>query len=78
MTSRLSLLGLGACLIAAQPALGQARQEATSGRVVERRTQRLMKEIAWKSSRKELAVAAAKSKKMVFWLQLVGKLDDGL
>lgn len=70
-----SVLVLGALL--APTALAQ-RNYAVEGAEVEKRTEALMDRIDWKPSLEEARAQAAESKKLVFWLQIVGDLDGGL
>ena len=55
-----------------------AQQETVLGKDVAKRTKTVMTSIDWKRSLEEVEEAATKSGKMIFWLQIVGDLDDGL
>ena len=59
-----------------------AAQDALRVRVpaaaVEARTQRVMEVYGWSRSVEDLKQRAAESGKLMFWMQIVGKLDDGL
>jgi hypothetical protein len=66
-----------ACAIAAG-LHAAARAEHVNGDDVAKRVDGVMKAYKWSSSIEELKARAAKEKKLIFWLQLVGELDGGL
>ena len=53
-------------------------QDAVHGAQVYKRTKALVQSIAWGSSLEDLKVEAKRTGKMIYWLQLVGDLDEGL
>jgi hypothetical protein len=53
-------------------------QDAVHGAQVYKRTKALVQSIAWSSSLEDLKAEASRTGKMIFWLQLVGDLDEGL
>lgn len=55
-----------------------APRKTVSGQEVEKRTKTVMKAYGWSNSVKDLEKRAQKEKKLIFWLQIVGKLDEGL
>lgn len=60
---------------------GQAQEfKQLHGKAVQKNVKQILKQISWKAdaSFKDLKEEAQAQKKMIFWLQLVGKLDDGL
>ena len=48
------------------------------GKKVAERVERVMAHYGWHDSLEELKQTAAKRKKLILWLQLVGNLDGGL
>ncbi|MCA8920449.1 MAG: hypothetical protein KDD82_01500 [Planctomycetes bacterium] len=65
-------------LLGASATLAQDARIPMAGDQVRERTAALVKRIEWGDSRIALQERARKEGKLVFWLQLVGKLDDGL
>lgn len=49
-----------------------------SGDEVEKRTETVMTVYNWGATLDEVKKRAQKEKKLIFWLQIVGELDDGL
>lgn len=74
---RRGILWVAAALVLAGPVSAQQR-ETVSAEDVEKRVKTVTTKIEWKRSLDSVKAAAAKSGKMIFWLQLVGELDDGL
>jgi hypothetical protein len=48
------------------------------GSQVKSNTDRIMKSIEWSGNMDSLRARAQSERKLIFWLQLVGDLDDGL
>lgn len=55
-----------------------ARPPHIDGKKVAVRVDRVMEHYGWQDSIEELKQTAAKQKKLIFWLQIVGELDGGL
>ena len=55
-----------------------ARPPHIDGKQVAERVDRVMAHYGWHDSLEELKQTAAKRKKLILWLQLVGNLDGGL
>ena len=67
-------LVVGALALMAGPI--QARE--IPGQEVKNRTDRVMNSIKWSNNMDSLTARAKSERKLIFWLQLVGDLDDGL
>lgn len=72
---KLAALAVVAGLAVFSPAL---RAEEVRGEQVRQRTDRVMSAYRWTRSLEELRERAAREKKPIFWLQLVGELNGGL
>jgi hypothetical protein len=70
-------LGLVLALFAGQTASAQF-QKPVRGETVAKRTEKLMTGIEWQRSFSDVEDAAAQSGKLIFWLHVVGDLEDGL
>ena len=73
MRQRIGLLGVGLFLFA-----GPVQAEHVKGSQVSSRTTKVVSAIDWGNDLQAVREKAAKEKKLVFWLQLVGELDGGL
>ena len=64
-------------LLAAGTADAQS-MKPIKGKTVAKRTETVMSKIDWQTSLADAKEAAAQSGKMIFWLHVVGNLEDGL
>lgn len=76
--------GLTALVVAFAVSLGvsvfspRLQAQSISGDKVKTNTEQVVEKLRWSPSLGELKERAAKERKLIFWLQLVGELDGGL
>ena len=71
----------GVVLVLALLAAGTADaqfEKPIKGKTVAKRTEKVVEGIEWRTSLADVKEAAAQSGKMIFWLHVVGNLQDGL
>jgi len=76
MIRKLTAVSLASVLVAGLA--GSAPARGVSGTDVSQRVERVMASIPWVHDLDAALAAAAKKKKLIFWLQIVGELDGGL
>ena len=76
MIRKLTAVSLASVLVAGLA--GSATARGVSGTDVSQRVERVMASIPWVHDLDAALAAAAKKKKLIFWLQIVGELDGGL
>ena len=70
-------LAIVLALLAAGTANAQY-ERPVRGKTVAKRVDKLMTGIKWRTSLADVKEAAIQSGKMIFWLHVVGSLEDGL
>ena len=71
-------LGLTACFVFSLGSTAVAGGKTVKATKVKENTTKVLDSYGWSHSLDDLKKRAAKSGQMMFWMQIVGDLDDGL